>query len=859
MSSTNSCRSSYIYSTKRKLEDYVSAVPEDDGAADYAAAVADLPSSSWASTSQSSSSSNYLLAHPSQLQFFVRMLSDNKTISIRACPCDTVKSVHEKIRKITGIPLREQRLIYLGKQLQWEKSLAQCAIENDASLQLVGRLRSTGHPKAWKIMEDVRSIIGRLYRGETVRYALQTIKTCLSEYVSKTPKNNFETAQEHLQIFISSLAPSALIMLYMSPIEDNMKIAEESIRHFLHLTKATLPKQYHSICVPTVMEFCNLLRGVPQCLPLYTSCRTCVSSLLKNIGHSHTSSSIDSVATLVLVKGILPFISEIADRFVPFNTESAVDLGILQSDVNDFSVFVSCIYNAIKEHPGFLGEISVALPRKASYYPNLVEVARDLYQIFDNMLLKMELCLNQIEEQLNSNSAGEGGMFHQQSSQYLAILKELNVMSGIYVGCKERFWAMMRLRKRPLCALILRYVKRTDDHWWLLERKDVIDLEAKRHMVMMMFPEVVDDFDEQNEILIDRSQLLTESFNYVSMVDPESLHGSLFVEFKNEEATGPGVEREWFYLVCQALFSQHNDLFIACPNDCSRFYPNPASKPDPLSLKYFKFAGRMIALALRHKVQVGIVLDRIFFRQLAGLEVDLEDIREADPCLYSSCRKILELDSEVIDSDALGLTFVREVEELGSRKVIDLLPGGANIAVNSKNREEYVHLLVKNQFVSSISEQVSHFKEGFVDILSSPRMLDYFFQSLDLEDLDLMLRGSTSDICVQAWRAHTEYIGYKETDLQIVWFWEIVETMTPKQKHELLFFWTSIKNIPVEGFCGLSSTLQICSSPAPITHLPTTHTCFYRLCLPVYPSMAVMLDRLLIVVQEHVVSSFGTW
>lgn len=198
-----------------------------------------------------------------------------------------------------------------------------------------------------------------------------------------------------------------------------------------------------------------------------------------------------------------------------------------------------------------------------------------------------------------------------------------------------------------------------------------------------------------------------------------------------------------------------------------------ASKVDPLSLKHFKFAGRMIALALRHKVQVGIVLDRIFFLQLAGLQVSLEDTREADPCLYSSCRKILEMDPDFIDSDALGLTFVREVEELGSRKVIELLPGGANLVVNSKNRNEYVNLLVRHQFVSSISKQVSHFADGFADILSSPRMLEFFFGSLDLEDLDSMLRGSTGNICVQDWKACTEYSGYEETDLQIVWFWEV--------------------------------------------------------------------------------------
>jgi E3 ubiquitin-protein ligase NEDD4 len=47
------------------------------------------------------------------------------------------------------------------------------------------------------------------------------------------------------------------------------------------------------------------------------------------------------------------------------------------------------------------------------------------------------------------------------------------------------------------------------------------------------------------------------------------------MEFKNEEATGPGVLREWFFLVTQAIFDPQNALFVACPSDRRRFYPNP--------------------------------------------------------------------------------------------------------------------------------------------------------------------------------------------------------------------------------------------------------------------------------------------
>ena len=192
-----------------------------------------------------------------------------------------------------------------------------------------------------------------------------------------------------------------------------------------------------------------------------------------------------------------------------------------------------------------------------------------------------------------------------------------------------------------------------------------------------------------------------------------------------------------------------------------------------MHLQYFRFSGRVIALALMHRVQVGIVFDRAFFLQLAGMDISLEDIQVADPGLYHSCKQILDMDADFVDSDGLGLTFVREIEELGSRRVVELCSGGKNISVNSKNREEYVNHLIRHRFVTSTSEQAQQFAGGFADILCNPKLQKFFFQSLELEDLDWMLHGSESAICVDDWKVHTEYNGYKETDPQILWFWKV--------------------------------------------------------------------------------------
>ncbi|KAK9222070.1 hypothetical protein WN944_010501 [Citrus x changshan-huyou] len=59
-----------------------------------------------------------------------------------------------------------------------------------------------------------------------------------------------------------------------------------------------------------------------------------------------------------------------------------------------------------------------------------------------------------------------------------------------------------------------------------------------------------------------------------------------------------------------------------------------------LHLDYFCFSGRVIALALMHRVQVGVVSDHMFYLKLARKYISPEDIRDQDPSLSSSCKQI---------------------------------------------------------------------------------------------------------------------------------------------------------------------------------------------------------------------------
>lgn len=828
-----------------------------------AAAHSSSASASSSGAGASSSSSFYAPPPPRSLHFFVRA-TDSKTIAIHAARDDTVGAVLGHLADC-GYG-RDLRLLYAGRQLAPEDTIASLALPPDSTLHLAARLRSTPHPKAWQLASHIASTATAAL-AEAASTAAYYLDELVNMYITFSDPESQENRRdrdalgdtlsterhtaEYLDIFLQAGAAIALVRLYLSNSTFCRSYAERAIRCFLITEPASLPHTVMPDTVPVLLEFCRMLSltaGTKD--SLYKSCRYTLGSMLC----SPLSRRASSKTPAKVIEQVLPFAREILD--VVLNGLASESMKVPKTDLEELSNFFKVLRQQV-----LLSMPDGPMPKNLYSRECKRGWVWELHEMSMNLLKRVDECLKRLEMDLSSLSSDSRGVIESQPLwanrlHVLAILTELDFISAFYEDVAHNLRFVLLAHRAPLNALV-RCSKRNEHLHWLVKHKDLLCFEARRNLVLMLFSEGKDDYGELHEMLIDRSHLLDESFEYITQARPSELQSGLFMEFKNEEATGPGVLREWFCMVCQALFSPQQVLFLPCPNDQRRFYLNGTSAVDPLHLKYFIFSGRLIGLALMHKVQVGIVLDRTLFLHLAGRTITLEDIAAADPVTYASCKRILEMGAA--DIDDLTLTFSRDVHTLGSRRTIELCEGGQDIPVNISNREHYIDLLIKNIFVDSISDQLANFAKGFSDILVNPKLQKVFFGCLDLEDFDRMLGGSNNNINLKDWRLHTQYNGYKEKDRHINWFWKAVEGMSIEQQRRLLFFWTSVKYLPSDGFGGLGSKLYIYKQLESPDHLPSSHTCFYRLCLPPYPSLKVMQSQLQKITQEHVSCSFGTW
>ncbi|PLW30636.1 hypothetical protein PCASD_17778 [Puccinia coronata f. sp. avenae] len=319
----------------------------------------------------------------------------------------------------------------------------------------------------------------------------------------------------------------------------------------------------------------------------------------------------------------------------------------------------------------------------------------------------------------------------------------------------------------------------------------------------------------------------------------------LMIKFDGEDGLDyGGVSREFFFLLSHEMFNPFYCLFEYSAVDNYTLQINPHSGVNPEHLNYFKFIGRVLALAIFHRRFLDAYFITSFYKMILKKKIALADMESVDAEIFRSLTWMLENDI----TDVIENSFSVEDEKFGEVVTIDLRKDGRNIPVTEENKKEYIELITQWRIEKRVAEQFKAFLTGFNELI--PQELINVFDERELE----LLIGGMSDIDVDDWIKHTDYRGYQPDDQVIKWFWQAVRAWPAEKKSRLLQFTTGTSRIPVNGFKDLQGSdgprRFTIEKAGEITQLPKSHTCFNRLDLPPYPNFDQLEQKISFAIEE---------
>ncbi|XP_026463622.1 apoptosis-resistant E3 ubiquitin protein ligase 1 [Ctenocephalides felis] len=361
---------------------------------------------------------------------------------------------------------------------------------------------------------------------------------------------------------------------------------------------------------------------------------------------------------------------------------------------------------------------------------------------------------------------------------------------------------------------------------------------------------------EKLALRVSRTRLLHSSMKATKGFSTADWCRNFEVTFQGEQGVDwGGVRREWFELLCSALFSPEGGLFRTFQDKGQALvHPNGSQqRPPHLKLKHFEFAGRIVGKCLYESALGGTYrqlvrgrFSRSFLAQLIGLRVHYKYFEQDDPDLYLSKIKYV-LDTDLESPDSLELYFSEDQYDSQTGQLlrtVELMPKGCQVRVTNSNKLRYLDALAQHRLANSVRDEVDAFLKGLNDLIP-----DNLLSIFDENELELLLCG-TGDYSVADFRAHHIASGGSPEFRRVLgWFWAAVANFTRTEMARLLQFTTGCSQLPPGGFQELNPRFQLTAAPT-FGNLPTAHTCFNQLCLPDYESYEHFERALLLAISE---------
>eukprot|EP00931_Biecheleriopsis_adriatica_P048154 TRINITY_DN27819_c0_g1_i1.p1 TRINITY_DN27819_c0_g1~~TRINITY_DN27819_c0_g1_i1.p1 ORF type:complete len:750 (+),score=98.53 TRINITY_DN27819_c0_g1_i1:194-2251(+) len=355
-------------------------------------------------------------------------------------------------------------------------------------------------------------------------------------------------------------------------------------------------------------------------------------------------------------------------------------------------------------------------------------------------------------------------------------------------------------------------------------------------------------------INVRRQTLETDVLHLYGDAQPRQLLANSFkVTFAGEPGQDAGGLRREFMTLATRAFACNPKLFQTAPDGTLCPSPrdvNESMLPPHVQREYVAF-GRLMGFAVLQGQELPVHLGEVFLGFLLGKEVTARQVRAIDEVFFKNrIEALMAPEGVAAMEEALGEPLFFMSAETPTRPVsVPLCDGGATTQVTEQNKIDYLKLLCEHYVLGGTRLQGEAILHGFEEMVPRAILLRDRF---DARQLGLLISGCP-EIDAADWERHCgmEPLSRRQEACTKVagWFWTIVHTeLGQEERARLLAFATGSARVPASGFVGLGFKLSFDPNPM---HLPTAHTCFRQLVLPLANNIEQLRAGLFTAISEH--------
>lgn len=302
------------------------------------------------------------------------------------------------------------------------------------------------------------------------------------------------------------------------------------------------------------------------------------------------------------------------------------------------------------------------------------------------------------------------------------------------------------------------------------------------------------------------------------------LRKRLKVMFKEEEAHGPGVRKEFFQVAIRAFL-----LCLFSPTENRTYWFSDVDRPEA-----FFACGVLLGQAIMHDVLIPRIFPKTLFELLLrdldsphSKALTLTNLAEISKAEADSLKKVLEYD---------GVDIGKVFGDLGWERTGDL--EGKKLSQGTK--EHFTNSYVQWAICVKTKGQLDQFSRGFREVFQESMMLQ---KMVDANHLEQIVCGAEMPVDVWALKRTSTLEGWRDEDeAYLNSFWTVLSSFDENTKLRFVVFLTASDRVPLEGWAQLRVVIQ--KNGEGDVRLPTAFTCFNLLLLPRYSSEAMLSAKI---------------